>query len=278
MKEFLDLLLVVIVIYRQKIESTAAWKSLLDEATGMGHPISLLAYDNGHTGSKLPTAKCIQLHYHRNGRNPGVSAAYNHANRVAIGLGKLWLLLLDQDTEVPKGTLARYQEAIQHFPEECLFAPRVFDRAGLLSPYKYRLGGGRRLKVVKPGLIPLKLYKVVNSGLLVRCRTFEAVGGFDENVPLDFSDLAFLVRAENEVQHICLVDATVNTHFSGTAGFLTATEALSRFGKYCLGARSFAFATGRFHELRFRSLARAIKMSIRYRHFGFIKTYNGVWS
>ncbi|MBS1979127.1 MAG: glycosyltransferase [Bacteroidetes bacterium] len=264
----IDSILVVVVIYRTPVESTPAWNSLLLNRYNKEKSLDVLIYDNSPSPQNMPEQSSLNILYMHDHRNPGVSTAYNKAARLAKGLNKDWLLLLDQDTEWNQSALSMYLETAVSHKDVKVFAPSVSDEMGLLSPFRFQWGSGRRLPDWKKELIDLSYYSVVNSGLLISVRVFCEAGGYDESIPLDFSDIDFchrLARAGINAQHIPCV---LKTRHSSSVPQV-AESAIQRFWLYCKGAAMFARRT-RDLIIPIRQHLRSVHLSLRYRNFQFI--------
>ena len=213
---FLETILIVIVVYRRHLKDSTTWQSLTEELTSLRSRTSILVYDNSLTPQAVPIYEFIDSHYTQDPANHGVSTAYNYGCRMAMQLKKEWLLLLDQDTRLPSGALVKYYEALQSHPAEILFAPVLVDQKGIVSPFIYRRGGGVRIMHAPENSISIRKYKVVNSGILVKCSAFNAAGGYEPSLPLDFSDLAFLKKMTQVTENIVVVKTQCQLEFSGS--------------------------------------------------------------
>lgn len=263
----IESILVVVVIYRMPVASTTAWTSLLPNSNKMKR-LDVLFYDNSPSPQHVPDQPYLNVHYIHDHRNLGVSTAYNSAAKLAKHLNKGWLLLLDQDTEWSQTALLMYLETAACHAEAKVFAPSVSDEMGLLSPFRFQWGSGRRLPDWKKELIDFSYYSVVNSGLLISVRVFCEAGGYDESIPLDFSDIDFchrLARAGINAQHIPCV---LKTRHSSSVPQV-AESAIQRFWLYCKGAAMFARRT-RDLTILIRQHLRSVHLSFRYRNFQFI--------
>jgi GT2 family glycosyltransferase len=196
---------------------------------------------------------------------------------MALKEGKRWLLLLDQDTRLPIGFLQAYADAVSRYPEGQLFAPAVEDSVGLLSPFRFVRGSGVRPKGISQRQFELGPYMAVNSGLLIRLDLFHAIGGYDESIPLDFSDMAFLQRAMKITRHLHRADVSLTTHLS-EVGSQTSQADSERFHFYCLGARRYSQRTGETFWLFVRSAFRAIRFTIRHHDSIFLQVFFRTWA
>ena len=276
LEKFLDQVLFVIVVYRVQVDHTDAWTSLSLDLSAIGHNATVLIYDNGPHPQKIPASAVLDVHYHHDRTNAGVSAAYNHGHRLANKMKMSWMLLLDQDTRLPQGAIVKYSEATAAQPSQPVFAPVVLDQHGIVSPFEFR--GARGVRISAPGeTLPLRKYRAINSGLLVSLSLFEEVGGYDESIPLDFSDIAFLEKVSKVHDILSIIAVKMQHHLSGAEPRST-QESLERFEKKCQGASAMQRKLGNTRAFWLRSLLRAIKFSLLHLNFRFLAIQFQTWS
>ncbi len=263
--------LIVLVLYKQKLHETASYQSLM-AAWPVGGAFKLLVYDNSPESQSVVYSGDNRLfQYIHDPSNPGVGKAYNVAGTVAREEGYDWLLLMDQDSSFPPRLFDAYTVSIRAFPNVHVFGPSLFDHRGLLSPFRKGRTSGKRLGQITPGLYSLNELAIINSGMLIKVSTFHQAKGYDERLPLDFSDIHFLSRVSGISPDFVVVDLVGRQAHSDQplAGY---EEALRRFGYYLRAAR----VMGGLEHARFsyllRSLGRALKLTVRYRSLRFLQS------
>jgi GT2 family glycosyltransferase len=267
---FIDQTVVALVLYEMKLEESPAYQSLsraLEQAGGTGY---LFIHDNSRESRGLPSQSPWQIEYRHDPSNPGVSKAYNQAHKWAEQHQKIWLLLADQDTSFPLDIFQHYLAAIHSFPDCLLFTPLLKDRKGILSPFRRSTASGRRLNHVEPGLHPLSELQAVNSGLMVSSALFRASGGYDERLPLDFSDFSFFRRVAGLTSRMAVLNATCQHQHSSAPG-ASLHSATTRFKSYLHGSGIMA-EKGDTFPFRMSALLHALRLTIRHRSLIFIKT------
>ncbi len=275
-KQFLDEVLFVVVAYKQSLICCRSWTSLEACLSREGLHAELYIYDNSPEPQAVQHSLHISSHYHHDATNPGVSAAFNAACRFATRREKKWILLLDQDTRLGGEAISHYAAAVDAHPSHPLFAPLVVDTIGIISPFRFRNGRGMRVSGMHSGFLPLKTFRAVNAGLLISCELFGRVGGYEQEIALDFSDIAFLEKVQPLCLSLCLVDTTLEQDFSGTSlDDLQAT--VERFRKYCEGAHTFANRFSR-RGIRRTSFLRAVKLSLRWKELEFMRIHFKAWN
>jgi len=185
-------LLLVIVIYKEKLKDSETYKSLISNYPDM----PLFIYDNSPVSQHSQDEFNNNVKYVSDTSNVGLSYAYNRAAEYANEKGYKWVLLMDQDTLFCKNILEMFVAAINENPAVSIFAPIVYSGKILLSPTKNKIFS----KIKKPitGLLPLSEYNVINSGMLINVDAMMSVGGYNEEVWLDYSDYEFLNRMRNK--------------------------------------------------------------------------------
>ena len=229
----------------------------------------LLVFDN--SPASLFENVCVPdgvFKYYWNPSNPGVSANYNKAAALAKEIGCRWLLLLDQDTSFPVNALETYRHGVAWRPHSHLFAPlhmiadgRCLSPANVFCPLR---------KNVRPGTYSLKRFDVINSGLLVCVDDFIRVGGYKEDVGLDFSDFQFLERLRRVVSDVVVLDIECVQNFSNDSR--DKEKLLERYEKFCRGVANFEF-----HSLRsiikvcYLAVKHTVALAVRCRTFSVFK-------
>jgi len=188
MKNITYNLLLVIIIYKEKLKNSDTYKSLISNYPEM----PLFIYDNSPVPQHNQDEFKQNVKYVSDTSNMGLSYAYNRAAEYAEQKEYEWILLLDQDTLFCGKILEMFQVAIKDNPNVSIFAPIIFSGKLLLSPARINIF----MKLKKPitGLLPLSEYNVINSGMLVNVEAMRSVGGYNEEVWLDYSDYEFLNR------------------------------------------------------------------------------------
>lgn len=227
-------ILFVIVLYNIKLYKSTSYQSLLS-----GKRIDLFIYDNSpvaqHACSDFES-KDNNIVYIHDPYNGGLSKAYNMAAAYAERQGYEWLLLLDQDTIFPEEILDEYARAVTHYPNIHLFAPKLVSTTGApFSPFRYRFKTGNGV-FLNPGIHNLNKYIPVNSGMMVRVRAFETVGGYNEEVFLDFSDCQFVERYRRYYDCFCLIPSVCIQNLSCKE--TDCQKIISRFALYCKCVRA----------------------------------------
>lgn len=110
---------------------------------------------------------------------------------------------------------------------------------------------------------------LLNSGILVSLEAFEAIGGFDERIPLDFADHDFCRRFAERYGNAYILDVDCEHGFSDREES-SLESALSRFAFYCRGARYSVRSLTDYLSHPLVVAVRRTVLSLRYRTVRFI--------
>lgn len=182
--------------------------------------------------------------YHHNTDNSGVSHAYNCGFGIAQNKRKNCVLLLDQDTTFKIDNLIEYENAYREYLDDFIYAPNICDskKNKLYSPARLERYVGHTQPYSHTSsakLFLLKELSVINSGLMIPVPIFKKIGGFNEKIKLDFSDVYFIEKYKDINQYLVLLPIELIHSLSGDEGFDKERE-LHRFKFFCNGARELA--------------------------------------
>ena len=268
----LEEILFVLVLYKRKLNESDSFLSLVDSLKNTHLNIDIFIYDNSPSTmlKEELTDKNCNIYYIHDHSNPGVSKAYNEGFKLGKKLNKKWLLLLDQDTEFPEDALLKYCTAVQDYNKNSLFAPILVSENGAIhSPCNYFFKSGYPMQSVETGLVKCKKKSILNSGLLINIDTFDQVGGYNEKIKLDFSDFDFFNRYSKIYEYFYIVEIKC-IHPLATAEDDDVNRKLKRFESYCESIKHLAELDLDTLVLLCKTLARACKLSIKFRDVKFI--------
>lgn len=263
--------LAVLVLYKCKLEDSETFNSLAASLNRAGKSLDILVYDNSPVKHYSQSKFCIDnfyVYYISDTSNPGVSKAYNIGAALAKEKNKKWLLLLDQDTVFPLDAIKKYND--HQLKESVICAPILKSEYGVISPCRYKWGHGKALKHYVPGMNNFSNKSLLNSGLLVPLELFNAIGGYDERIPLDFSDHDFVERAI-KITSVFFLSEIVCKH-SLSAVDIDKNRVLFRFRSYLKGAKVCCMK-GKSWGFRISVMLRTLKLSVKYKSFDFLKMY-----
>jgi hypothetical protein len=185
-------ILVIVVLYKMPLTESPTIAGLLQAFSR--HPelrdsLSVLIWDNSPTPFRNPEL-IPSFAYRHSETNVGVSGAYNQAMGIAERMGCQWMLLLDQDTEIPLDFLPQVLRFGCEFLEKIRIAavlPFLMDGDRVLSPQKVLFKRFKPLERPFEGIYPGEV-TAANSGTLIRIEALKQIGGFNEDFWLGYSD------------------------------------------------------------------------------------------
>ena len=268
----MDSLLIIIVLYKKTIIESASFVSIQKQlkSAGLIDNLTFYFYDNSPTkyNGEIPP-NCFYVHDKDNG---GVSKAYNWGAKFAKKNGIRWLLLLDQDTAFPVNYLEYLSNAIKQNSSFHIFVPRIFveELDKYISPGRVSLHRTIPHKNEYKGVNKTSDMSVINSGLCISTNLFWQVGGYEEQVYLDFSDTCFWEKVRKYEKYFYILDINVSQDFSALER--DSYKARERFKHYCVCARNYP-KSNFLNKLTFLILimGKTIKMSLRYKSIDFFK-------
>ncbi|MCZ6525883.1 MAG: glycosyltransferase [Gammaproteobacteria bacterium] len=184
----------VVVLYKCKLDESSTLNSLLKIHKNNPQSLSqvdILIYDNGPIIQSLNESHPENFRYLGTEDNAGLAVAYNWALDLAAQGGGDWLLLLDQDTELPIDYFSDLTAALekQHINERVKAAvPEMYSDGKFFSPCRVLYGGLLRpINKHDPGIYGKEIY-ANGSGSVLRVDFFLEIGGFSKEFWLDSLD------------------------------------------------------------------------------------------
>jgi GT2 family glycosyltransferase len=206
--------------------------------------------------------------------NGGVSKAYNTGFELAKEKRKRWIWLLDQDSTFVVNTILTFDNSIKEYPDKEIFIPSIKDEKSIVSPFRFWLGGGWRMSEINPGVYPLSQFFFINSGALVSVAAFQNAGRYCAELPLDFSDMDFIIRLRKNINQVVILPTLANHELSGNSNE-SKEKILIRFRSYLSAASVFRQKHKKFsRSIRLRVCLRAIKLSLKHSSLEFLKEYH----
>lgn len=185
----------ILIVYNRKAEETKTVNSLLRnhaKAPAAFGDFKLVIYDNSPDAHKPdPAAIPFEHEYVHSAGNKGLAAAYNYALGKAAETGRGWLLLLDQDSDLPEDFIAELSRELAlagKDPAVSAVVPKMRYKDEYFSPSKDLFGGtARPIDMNHHGVCDFKVY-AIGSACAIRVSFLQSIGGFDEFYWLDFLD------------------------------------------------------------------------------------------
>lgn len=273
MEEFIA----VLVLYKLSLIKSQTFLSLKRSLEINNRRLDIVVYDNTpeyNIGQTLQyeNDNSLNIIYHPDYDNSGVSKAYNTAKNIGKKKGKKWIILLDQDTNFPETTVEKYIEIIKKFPNENLYAPIMLIKGDkIISPSYFILMRGIPLKHINTGINSLNNLSLINCGMCISITSFEKNQGYNERIQLDFSDHDFIKRFKKNIgNRFVVIDLKVYHELSTTSNNTLASD-MNRFSYYLKGSGLLSSNLSEQSLVKIHGLIRASKLSLQHRNISFIK-------
>ena len=254
----------VIVLYKELLQDSDTYKSFLAKSN-----LPLLVYDNS---PNIQQHK-VEIDYTlvSDLTNPGVSKAYNEAWIWAKKNNYSHLLLLDSDSSFPENAFHEYLIALKGH-EDKLIVPSMISNSRKISPFYFKFGKSHYGENISFGKIQLGKIVAINSGLLIPLSVLNITKGFNENLPLDWSDVYFIRKASNlnvEAIHISLnVEHGLSEH-----GKAAVDSVLNRFQHQIKGIKFISSSSIENIQMKFWIGLKALKYSLKFRSIKFLTLF-----
>ena len=262
-------ILYVIVLYRCRLEDSAAFKTLLFMHKDIYKDI--FVYDN----SPEPQTTNVNVgQYVNDTKNGGIGMAYNAAVRYALKEGYQWMLLSDQDTNFSIDAIACYERAAEEQSQYQMIVPRhKIENGKYISPTHYRMHTSKICDSAPTGAAKFSDVCPINSGILITVDSFSRVGGYYDDIWLDFSDIAFIEKYKKTYPIFYIMeDVTCLQTFSAME--TDRQKVFSRFCIYLECAHNFRKCTsGNFLSLTCTTLRPTLSRTLKERTLRYLKAY-----
>lgn len=193
---------------------------LVDNFSGDGSPEAV--------AERYPSVRVIH-----NKRNIGFAAGCNRGADAARGR---YVLFLNNDAELPPGSLARLLQVAEEDPSAAIWQPLVLDHAGSVETggAAYTRAGFLWYIRESQGGTPYPVFVCVGPCILIRRDVFVKLGGFDESYFAYFEEADFCWRARMSGFQARVVPDVRVVHQVGT----TTRRLLKPADVYFLGYRN----------------------------------------
>ncbi len=147
----------------------------------------------------------------RNSRNKGIARGLNQGLEFARDNGFIWLLTVDQDSQIDSDYPTKILAAAQS--HEKLWSDRAI--IGVIAPLEVHDASGiMRYPTKTIGDVPVT-EEVIQSGSLWRVSALTQIGGFDESLGIDAVDAAACLRLREAGFLVALTDSVKLQHNLG---------------------------------------------------------------
>lgn len=262
-----------LVVYNEFYWEVESFKSLISSYfnSAIYESLNIYIFDNTVVQKEIkePYIERVNIKYISFGENRGISKSYNYLADLASNEGFDWIVFLDQDTKLSLDFYPKYIETINVLNQknENIAVPIVKSGYKILSPSIYKNYRTRLLKNVQP-IINLNDHSVINSGLLINCEFFNEVGGYNEELFLDFCDHDFFLKIKKRKNYIYIIDTELQQDFSAETDSMD--NALSRYKIFIKDLKSFKKNKNQLVLLLLVDIPHLLKLLFKYKSLKFL--------
>lgn len=143
----------------------------------------------------------IDYNFLKNGGNIGIAAAQNIGINYALGLGADFIIFSDHDTIFPENTvkilLNNYELKISNGEKVGAIGPAYLNSNTTEAKPFFIVHRGFRSERVYPNGKTIEVSYLIASGLLVSAESIKIIGGFKEELFIDWVDIEWCLRAKS---------------------------------------------------------------------------------
>ncbi|MDM1373363.1 hypothetical protein [Myroides marinus] len=224
-----------IVTYHEEYKETVTFKTLVTSFYEMSNGDSLSIYVFDNTPRKVDMRmntfckydEDIEIYYFTENTNKGLPYAYNMMSKEAFSNAYEYIVLLDQDTSLPVDFYMKYTSCTHLLDINC---PKVFSKSKLISPSIVKNYRSYNLLGFEKGSLNLQKITCINSGLLINLDFYTRIGGYNEELFLDFCDHDFIDKVKKSRDIVNVLDVSLEQDFSNDVHDLE--QAKKRYNLY----------------------------------------------
>lgn len=273
---FLENIIYIIVTYREKYWESSSYKSLIEsyKIANVDTPLNIFIADNTDIedwdcSSYKEQQTNVKVFYNKY-NNPGLSYVYNRGVDFAKKQKYSWVVLLDQDTILPTNFYLEYKNAIQNSDVSLKVPITLINNKKILSPSKYVGYRSYLYDSIEKGIRNLQGHSFINTGMLININFYTKVGGYNEQIKLDFTDHDFVYKCQNFTNEFEVLDVSLKQDFSSITN--TKEQAIKRYQLYLRDLRSFKKDKKNRIVLFFNSdFMRLVNLTVKYKSLDFLK-------
>lgn len=218
---------IVIVLYQYSLDESITFKTLNKQLGKTTIDYELVLYNND-VNQKIEAAGCLIVNSEENKKLEG---AYNFALERALETGKSWILLLDQDTEIPDNYFNELEKLFSdnYSPDLVAVVPKLISEGEIISPVQVT-----HLMRFERGInsngYNNKRINALNSLSLLNVEFIKSIGGFSKDFPFDLHDHWCYNKIYKNKKKVYILDIT--TEHSSSFNNFEENVSVSRYKEF----------------------------------------------
>ena len=208
-----DSILIVLVLYKCKIEDSSSFSTLMKNRQVITVPHELIIYNNSPEIRICESDSYLLAEDTHNGM---LVKAYNYALDIANRHDRKWILLLDQDTILTESYLRELSLVVRTSPNVSAVIPIVKKGIHHISPFSYnsKIGISWMTKPLETEGKTNLCLSAINTGALLNVETINSLGGFSNQFPLDSLDHWYFYEFYLAKKSIWILSSTLEHNIS----------------------------------------------------------------
>lgn len=202
----------------------------------IGQVAEVILVDNGSANIEEIEQKWadnLKITFIKNKENRGIAAALNQIMEYSLKKGYIWTLTLDEDSVVPKDMIEKYMDYVDR-ENTAMIVPIICDRVMSEIDIKEEINSEYTL-----------VENAITSGTLMHNLIWKKVGGFTEELFIDYVDFDYCMKVRLAKYDIVRVNSVKLLHELGNAKEI---KLFTFLGKICKDGSEWK---RRFSELRY---------------------------
>lgn len=210
-------LTILVCLYNKDLKSSNTIKSLL-KANLPKNSTRVVIWDNSTLRLKQDLIDFLGNHflkfnYKHTPENVVLSKMYNSVIDT-LGGEKSYLMLCDDDSDIPENFFEILKDQINFNPSVNLFLPQIYSDSILVSPAKDYLITTKLITDLKPGILLSRSTTAINSGMVISNRFFKAGFRYDEDLRFYGTDNYFMIQYAKANKNLVVLDIKFNHSLS----------------------------------------------------------------
>lgn len=208
---------ILVCLFNKSIKTSNTIQSLLKSVHLIDKEIVFI-WDNSHKpldekSIQFLKSKFVNFEYNHTPENLVLSKIYNSlidAQKNSDG----YLMLCDDDSDIPELFFVRLKEQIKANPAINLFLPKIYSNSVMISPAKDYLIKTSLIKGLGNGLLNSEFITAINSGMVISNRVFLSGFRYDERLNFYGTDNFFMYHYAKKNQDLIVLDVSIDHDLS----------------------------------------------------------------
>ena len=205
-------LTILVCLYNKEVQTSSTIQSLL-RANLQTNSTTVIIWDKSTLRLNQDSIDFLKKHffkfiYKHTPENEALSKIYNSVIDTIDGEYS-YLMLCDDDSDIPKCFFEILESQINLNPTVNLFLPQIYSNSILVSPAKDFLIKTKLIKDLQPGKLLSGSTTAINSGMVISNRFFKDGFRYDENLKFYGTDNYLMYQYSKNYNHSIVLDVKI---------------------------------------------------------------------